>query len=1047
MPLDQGLIERIRNGTYRRSKLDLSNRNVSDADIILLVQALQQNPRITELDLRNNNLTNASANRLAANTTLRTLRLKPGNSHLTITGMDAFLNNTTLTTLPIVGGSGPALQRLRAHIVANHTRPAPVVARPPIAAAPRAAPIVMQPPILVVQPPAEPRAGLIIRAPALVVAPPLPVVPQPIEQVLEIPVAQVPAPAVVPGIPPARGMPRSLAEQTHLNNYMNKRVGAKRKLGQGNFTHLLVALLYDLDIADLSVEQAIVVAAMVMGFCMQNSTYRPLPGYGKAQDAAAKNPNLYYRAQTDHSHRRFFDRAVKAGDARKTSLLPRNTGFTRLVSGTVNNHDRRYARLVRNLNALDERGFIKLGRDLDDKFSLFLGYSGARANNVVTYQLAARHLATQAGASSVANLRRHLKAHPNVPKRLPNKITRLDNAELMRRITSLTTRFADLRTRRTNATTHARLARELFIYRQQIAQTIAEDANQAHAVRADGTVVGYQHFNATRAGTSVILDLYPQFSQATKSTRNYTTGVNKTLLAFLIGLINHLAKKNNLQFRVDRRPSFGFRHTTLTDVGGLRIRLSIGLESTKFVPIIKQALREFDDLLEVFDFRDRNNRHVRASFTKIHGVNASDKSDVRLTKMMRSEEVQWRAMQRSQQILDAQAPGAAYVGTAFAAYLNEVIVNGRLPGSSRRDNVSFITEMNVRYRSNLPSAEPRREAGAKPNVLFKLLGNTLSYALGFVANMPALQANSACKHTYWHSLFKLYKNCDKAAYLLEQMQHYEATHLQVKAQLLLDNMLEYLSSLQVIRQVLCEQQNIADDPCAVLRRSELANTSRYLGVAEDTMSLYFTDNGQQSLSTSLLIIDQHMAGHGRTTTDRRVYIFDDSYYELVEFIDKVAGLRTHDRATARILCIDITKLTALDFADLSVFPRLEAVVIDMTIQPNFSDNILRDKIAWMHARGIFVSLVGSTLKQKELGIDKYQAGQIITLPPSVDADLSADLHEQLEAISHEAMNKPTAAYLQMVHAICPTTVPAPPTVPPAVNAALQALQPGMGPTR
>ena len=127
MPIEKKLLDQLRNKTYDKSFINLSNKKLHDKDVNELIELLAKNPGITELNLSNNQLTEKTVAKLAANTTLKTLRLKPGNPDIELSMFSQFLNNTTLTSLPFRGGSGSEIEKLRQHIKNNANRPQPVI--------------------------------------------------------------------------------------------------------------------------------------------------------------------------------------------------------------------------------------------------------------------------------------------------------------------------------------------------------------------------------------------------------------------------------------------------------------------------------------------------------------------------------------------------------------------------------------------------------------------------------------------------------------------------------------------------------------------------------------------------------------------------------------------------------------------------------------------------------------------------------------------------------------------------------------------------------
>jgi len=100
-------------------ELELVNQGLTDHDIEKLVVVLATNPYITKLNVSNNRLTNASALLLAQNTTLHELILQKGNKDIKGQWYLGFLTNDTLCKLPIQGGSGSELAKVRAKIKQN----------------------------------------------------------------------------------------------------------------------------------------------------------------------------------------------------------------------------------------------------------------------------------------------------------------------------------------------------------------------------------------------------------------------------------------------------------------------------------------------------------------------------------------------------------------------------------------------------------------------------------------------------------------------------------------------------------------------------------------------------------------------------------------------------------------------------------------------------------------------------------------------------------------------------------------------------------------
>ena len=740
-----------------------------------------------------------------------------------------------------------------------------------------------------------------------------------------------------------------------------------------------------------------------MNLYMHNASYRPLPGYGKAQDAEAKFPLFYYRSQTDHPHRRFVDKATKVeDDTRKTSLLPRNQGAEKLVAG----HDL-YRNLANDLDVLDERGFPKDGQELSDKtFGYFLAYSGLRANNLAVYLGAITSLKERESVLSI------------LPKNVSPKISKLPAAQLLIKIDALKAEFVKLTTQTVKFVFNTPLYTNLFDFRCEQAKKVVQHIN----------VKNLQHIRLRSMGTCVFIDFYPDFDRTKAETANYKEGVTNTIMAFFGGLINHLCQQRGLHLHVDRRQSFGFLRAFLADVGGLRLRLSMGFEPAIFGEIVLESLLILDNILHYFDFRDRKNIFLLKCFEPCEKSRAkdgkpTDNTGTHLLKTMRSEEKQWLSFQDAKVYLDEclLETGSDYIQRAFEKYLNSIIEASGVKIPPKKND--YVSKTLNKYRTGYIQKISQSNIRAEEGVLLELLRSIIDYGVRFVERVPHMDQHSPYLYSLHHCMLKLYNNCNKGLSLLEHFSVLDATHLHAKASLLVENILEYLISLDAICQVINRQsKQLYEDPIEKLYRTEkefvLEKTK-----SKNDVDIYFTDNGQQAITMSLVIMNDYLAGEStkKHITDGRVYVFDESYYELESFLSKVGNFQTRDKRTAKILFIDVMQLSVLKLLD---FPNIESVVIDTTNQPNMSDTMLLKLIEELHRRNIFVALVSSTLKHEQLGLDKYQSGRIVMLPPA-GKNLSDDLKEQLQMVSDEAMHPLIASYMQMVNEICREKVQAP----------------------
>lgn len=977
MPIPADILAQLIKKTYTTTQLDLSGKALTNSDITTLLPLLNNNPQITGLNLSNNpELTNACIPGLAQNTTLLTLKIKHQNPNISLRDLSPFMKNTTLQSLPFQGGSGDDLQKLRAHIKKNRTRTKTQFVPKKVTITLPARPKVLQ--------------RHIKQLPA-------------IEEIEDTP-KPIETQSVATVNPPAQAdetahYPTELHCQAFQKpakaGYLTRAVGKKQKTGQQNLNAIWQALLFDLEDFQDDITFVTWYTAIALNFAMHNASHRPLPGYGKVAFNEAHHHLYYYRSQKNHPHACQFHRTIKTTTKTKKSYLPRNESYERILKGTAI-----FSGAASGFSHLDKDGFET--KKLTDNFASFLIYSGARANN-----LSVLYRAVESQISTKNDLTAFLKTQLNPKQKY--KVLPVET-KAVEHISKLRQAFDQLATVTRKPLPIHDLSTTLYANRQNAAQRLLMDLN----------IKSLTNMQFSTQGSNLFIELYPGFINDSK---NYMEGVSNVILNFFSGLINHKAKQKGLYFRVDRRQSFAFLRSTLSDCssgGKMRIRLSLGLESNHFLPLIQESLEDLHELLNIYDFRNKEHEKLKNCFevcekSKARDKKATEKTGVRMLKTMRHHEKRWRLQYVAQEKLTEHADNPS---SAFADYLQAIVAESDKTYSSSQTAVKQAPEQ---FRQDLytDDASPvAHDYQHQHSLLFNLLDNTLFYVINYIRTFPIINDTTPFKQSIYHCMNKLLRNSDKASALINSIGTYESSHLQTKATLLIEGMLEYLIMLDGIKTHIIEKDQHHTNYIDQLKQREKNLACKRLGVNESLTDIYFTDNGQQAICNSFMMMDAYVKNKPTLpgkAKDKKIYLFDDSYFEISGFLEKVGELRSYDKSQSATLFIDITKITSLRLAE---FTTLEACIIDVTHQPDLNHPELKELIQMLHRQNILVTLVQSALKHKQLGLDKYQSGQIMILPPNAEAKPTLDVQNQLENVSKEAMPTDIARYLTMVHDIC-----------------------------
>lgn len=772
--------------------------------------------------------------------------------------------------------------------------------------------------------------------------------------------------------------------------------------GETSFQELYANLMIDMARYTGNIDHLIWCSALVLNMFIHVATFTPHDGHGKAQlrEFNHKSQLQYYRSQGNHVSASFFKELIKHPSDIGKCRLPFNEGFIKLIGA-----DDFSPNFCAELKKIDQKtGCPKVGKKVDAYVMTQIAHAGARKNNLSTLLEGMNKVVE--GCTNATGGRVLQKKLCSILS--PTKaIIELNSNDCTARINELLTRFKNLRTTcQSIVMVDEQLSSRLLKYRTERVQAIKQRVSSE----------GLKHIvieSTQRDITCLMIRLYPN---CTFTDDTYKEGVTNVLLSFFGALLNHHAQQKGLRIHTERRQSFGFLRPTLTDAGCLMIRLSLGLEPKSYDAIIVRSLKKFDGLLERFKFDQKAHNTVSIVFDsckrlkdKEEGKRKPRAPDTYIRSVVRKDNLTFTTFHQAKAYIDQAAERSDsrnYLDQAMTNFLKGYVRNGiTLPLTNKphlyADHIVQIIE----------------------SPIINLLQNTLTYVFNFVEKLTFLTMNDPLQsfgHVYLHSLLKLFNNCQEAQFLLTQMTRTEATEFHFQALSLTENILEYLISLDGLQKISAELQQQPVNAIAELRTSELTYAKKMLQISSEQLQLFFTDSGQQAITTALLTLSIMLHGPAADghSYDGDIYLFGSSYYEVAEFIkdckkDKLT-LEMHSLNHAKIVFVDISQIDQLNLKHCTA---MKALVIDTTHHPLFDQVALRQIINTAHERGSWVTLVESCLKHAQLGLDKYQIGKIITIaPPGLTLPLVAlDL---FETVSRDAIHPSAASFLSMVNAIC-----------------------------
>jgi hypothetical protein len=500
----------------------------------------------------------------------------------------------------------------------------------------------------------------------------------------------------------------------------------------------------------------------------------------------------------------------------------------------------------------------------------------------------------------------------------------------------------------------------------------------------------------------------------------------------LVFLDNHNAALRGLHTFVQRRQSFAFLRSTLTDMSSLKIRLSLGLEPDIFADVVVASIKQLNVLIKEFNFTKGTNsendlvKQASAAFERPRGAKATEKTGNYLRGAMRSLDDQWASFLVAQKYLQEQSQKDegdvnAKNKAAFEEYLQEFVIARCNHEKTSEPEHKSITRYGYSFenKSEVKSTETREEKEIlQNNVVFQLLQNIINKTINKILSLKDIPES----YSYYYILQKLLHNCEKGIALLAHLGEYEITHLYAKANLLIEEIGEYLIPLKALTDKQANADSKEDD-ITKLSNFEKKKITETLGVEEKQIHLFYNDSGQQAATLGIIAMSQQCMTDRSNQTAVECYLFENSYFEIADFIkkDTTAVTQTKNQNQANIWFTDITNIELLenmleqDEKSLDDAEHLQAVIIDIT---NNSSKALLSRLKpvtdALLKKGIWVELVCSSLKHEELGLDKYQSGKTIILAPDKKKKLDTTVNEQLTAISQAAMPQLVASFRNLV---------------------------------
>lgn len=746
--------------------------------------------------------------------------------------------------------------------------------------------------------------------------------------------------------------------------------------GQHHFKGMLAALLADLRIYQGNTDLMVAYSAHIVNLYVHMATFTPpAPGIGAAQDRELRGGYVlqYLRSQGNHPTGKAFQGLALSGQ-REKSRLPIRKSMVAMLTSMYGEKSSPFAK-VNSENGLSKPGQTKPG----SYFSLSIAHAGGRVNNLSILQSATRVAATTRtktgenglnGMTLAKKLQQFFSPASPSSKVFPNFF-----ADALKTIQNAGRKIPA-------AAPHPRMGRTLLTHRLNRAANLSQ--HQFKYLSLTGTM---------QNTTCLYIRCYPKFSDPSST---YQEGVTNALVSLFGGLLNHRLARAGMDLRVTRRQSFGFLRPTLTDVGDLTIRLSLGIEGDYFDPILMQALADLDQLLQAFPLDNQKHTQVKSLFAIHNPTEGKSRQYAYIRQAFSSDRMTLVAFQQAE------------------AYLNQAYLTGK-PDFLKRGTATYfkdyLVDRNVIEIPKLPRTGATKLVKLTQAPLsHRLLGTVMNQCLKALTDY-SFQRDFPMPHSLWKTERKLLKLVTEARRMLDQWQALTPAEFDLQATMTIENLLEHLICLETLAYYQKQMCGLAIDPVKSLRQTEEVYAREVLNLKTQDMALYFTDSGQQAIIASLLIFSNPYEKAG-------VYLHDKHYFEVNDFFkDHQAScpIIKSKLSEAKIVLLDITQIAKFTPAKAK---EMEVCIIDMTHSPDLAIHQLD---LWVHAlmgQGITLVFVSSALKHEQLGLDKYQSGRVLLIGNNIrtgDDEGLKYIRDHYEALSSQSMPAEMALYFNAVN--------------------------------
>lgn len=768
---------------------------------------------------------------------------------------------------------------------------------------------------------------------------------------------------------------------TWLTSYATKPVTSKRKTGQQAFIESTTSLVYDIEQFSQLPSYYIIPLASTLNLYTHHASFIPMRGYGKAQKREIESPLLYSRSQSQHPHGIFYKR-LTSKTQNVQCLLPRNVPLDKIFSYEVKSN------FVTNLNMYGIDGYLNKKFNQSSYFGLQFAYSGLRTN---AYKFTCQGLSGYLSDHNVEQLvslidnELQLKSEKNILK-LPRPILQSKNEYILSLANTLKKKL-DAQPYQSN------IYLNLTKFRRHNAQSICELTNKNKLKNIN--------INYDAATNCLDISFYPEKSIPTNA--NYSEGITNVIISFFTGLLNYNLHMAGLSIKAHRRQSFAFNRITITDTTNMCMRVSLGYEPSSFIPVFVKSLEMLDNLLHEFNFLDRKDKKLSAGFKvveKSRGENETESTGIQFLNFARSSSNILSAVNKAKSCLIQEISPS----DAFQKYIDYIST----PVFVEEDNDLNINPDKI--QDNLSD---------KNNILVAgLLHNLLKYTLEKINLSSTSINNDKFLYSYSHTLSKLIKLCYKADYWLQNHEKFYSSHVYAKVLLLIEDIIERLSILDGL--CITSQQDVVspDTYLDKLTQTEKYYTASALNVPHNAINVFYTDNGQQALTASILCMAMQIFNpEDFRSLSNHIYAFGKCYFELFNNLKSNLELTESKKfESAQFVLVDIRQLTEFK-ASYTVEAKAKIIVIDCTHNPCLDDGELRNIVNQLLNDKRWVIITESMLKHEQLGLDKFQAGKIITLSP-VGSALKAAVRDELSSITKAAMHPAIASYFTMINEIC-----------------------------